>query len=119
MDTGKKTNIDRVDVLNLAYVNAGKYMGLTQKDLGQIIGKDQSTISRGSINPNAKDGELALLFIRAYRSLYAMVGGNKEQMEHWIRTFNYHTHGIPLEQVKTISGLTTVVNYLDAIRGKI
>jgi hypothetical protein len=34
-------------------------------------------------------------------------------------TENLHTGGIPRAQLKDVQGLTTVVNYLDAIRGKL
>jgi hypothetical protein len=47
------------------------------------------------------------------------VGGDKSDMLHWMRTANHHTHGIPVEQIKTVSGLMQVVQYLDAIRGKV
>jgi hypothetical protein len=106
-------------VLAEAYGNAGKLLGLTQAELGRIIGKDRSAISRGRIDPNSKDGELALLFIRCYRALYVLVGGDTEQMRHWMRTANLHTAGVPAEQVKSVQGLVGVVEYLDAMRGKL
>jgi len=111
--------VSKANVLAEALANAGKYLGLTQADLGEIIGKDRSAISRGQISPESKAGELALLFIRCYRSLYVLVGGNPEQMQHWMHTENLHTGGVPAEQVKTIQGLTAVLEYLDAIRGKL
>ncbi len=111
--------VSKANVLAEALANTGKHLGLTQADLGDIIGKDRSAISRGQINPDSKAGELALLFIRCYRSLYVLVGGNPEQMQHWMHTENIHTGGVPAEQVKSIQGLTTVLEYLDAIRGKL
>jgi hypothetical protein len=111
--------VSKANVLAEALANAGKHLGLTQADLGEVIGKDRSAISRGQINPDSKAGELALLFIRCYRSLYVLVGGNPEQMQHWMHTENLHTGGVPAEQVKSIQGLTNVLEYLDAIRGKL
>jgi hypothetical protein len=35
-----------------------------------------------------------------------------------MRTDNLHTGGVPAEQVKTLQGLSRVLQYLDAIRGK-
>lgn len=40
-------------------------------------------------------------------------------MRHWLTTNNRHIKGVPLDVMKTILGLSSVVNYLDAIRGKI
>lgn len=110
---------DQASVLAEAFSNAGKQLGLTQAELGTIIGKDRSAVSRGRIDPDSKDGELALLFIRCYRALYVLVGGAPDQMQHWMRTQNLHTGGVPAEQVKSIQGLVSVLIYLDGIRGKL
>jgi hypothetical protein len=40
-------------------------------------------------------------------------------MRHWMHTENLHTGGIPEEQIKNVQGLTTVLEYLDAMRGKL
>jgi hypothetical protein len=112
-------DIDQASVLAEALINAGKHLGMSQADLGQIIGKDRTAVSRGRIGPASKAGELALLFIRCYRALYVLVGGNPQQMRHWMQTENLHTGGIPAEQVKTVQGLTSVLEYLDAMRGKL
>lgn len=112
-------DIDQASVLVEALVNAGKHLGMSQADLGEVIGKDRTAISRGRIEPASKAGELALLLIRCYRALYVLVGGNPQHMQHWMQTENLHTGGIPAEQVKTVQGLTTVLEYLDAMRGKL
>ena len=112
-------DVDQASVLAEALINAGKHLGLNQAELGEIIGKDRTAIGRGRIDPGSKAGELALLFIRCYRALYVLVGGNPQQMRHWMQTENLHTGGIPAEQVKTVQGLTTVLEYLDAMRGKL
>jgi hypothetical protein len=106
-------------VLVEAFAAAGKSLGLTQADLGAVIGKGRSAISRRDpIEPAGKSGELALLLIRCYRSLFVLVGGDGEPMRHWMHTANRHTGGIPAEQIRNIQGLIRVVEYLDAIRGK-
>lgn len=110
--------VDNPTVLSKALVNAGKGLGMSQAELGKVIGKDRTSISRG-LDPTSKAGELALLLIRCYRSLFVLVGGKTEDMKHWMHTENRHTGGTPAEQVKTVQGLTRVVEYLDAIRGKI
>lgn len=112
-------DIDKSSVLSEALINAGKYLGMSQADLGEIVGKNRTAISRGGIAPDSKAGELALLFIRCYRALYVLVGGNPQQMRHWMQTENLHTGGIPGDQVKSVQGLTTVLEYLDAMRGKL
>jgi hypothetical protein len=105
-------------VLATALVSAGRDLGLTQVALGAVIGRDRTALSRGRLDPQSKPGELALLLIRAYRALYALVGGDTAAMRHWMHTANHHTGGIPAEQVRSVQGLVRVVEYLDAIRGK-
>lgn len=118
MSLATTRNIDNADVLKKAFLNAGKALGLSQSDLATTIGKDRSTLSRGRIEPASKSGELALLLIRCYRSLYALMGGDIEHMRHWMHTDNLHTGGIPARQVSSVQGLMEVVLYLDAIRGR-
>jgi hypothetical protein len=110
---------DRSEVLREALVNAGKALGLTQAQLGEVIGRGRTDISRGNIDPASKAGELALLVIRCYRALHVLTGGDGDAMKHWMRTENLHTGGIPAEQVRTVQGLVGVLEYLDAIRGKL
>jgi len=92
--------------------------GVSQSILGKIIGKDRTSIHRG-IEPSSKSGELALLFIRCYRGLYVLIGGKACDMKHWMHTENRHTGGVPAEQIQTVQGLNHVLEYLDAMRGKI
>lgn len=112
-------HIDANKTLTKAFLNAGRNLGLTQDDLGTIVGRDRTVFSRSGIDPDSKPGELALLLIRVYRSLYSLVGGRAEDLKHWMKTENRHTGGVPSEQVKTVTGLMNVVEYLDAIRGKV
>jgi hypothetical protein len=106
-------------VLTRALIKAGKELGLTQSDLGSIVGRDRTALSRGAIEPRSKSGELALLVVRAYRALFVLVGGDSHQMKHWMHTSNHHVGGVPAELVRTVPGLMRVVEYLDAIRGRV
>lgn len=114
----QKLEADNKQVLSKAVANAARALGITQKQLGEIIGKDRTSINRG-IDPQSKSGELALLFIRCYRSLYSLMGGQEADMKHWMHTHNYHTGGIPAEQLSQVQGLNRVLNYLDAMRGNL
>jgi hypothetical protein len=110
---------DESQTLTKALLNAGRALGLTQEVLGQVIGRDRTAFHRSGIDPQSKAGELALLVIRLYRSLYVLVGGKQEDLRHWMQTNNLHTGGVPIDQIKTIPGLLRLVEYLDAMRGKI
>ncbi len=110
-------DIDVRSVLAHALIRAAKALGLSQDHVGQVIGLHRTTLTRG-IEPDSKAGQLAALLIRCYRGLYALVGGQDEDMRHWMHTYNHHTGGVPAEQMIAPDGLVRVLNYLDAIRGK-
>ena len=119
MNTQIRLQPTPAETLTKALLNAAKLMGLTQDELGMVIGRDRTVFRRSAIDPQSKAGELALLLIRAYRSLYVLVGGRPEDIAHWMHTENRHTGGVPAEQVKSVTGLMHVVEYLDALRGKV
>ncbi len=118
-----ETKPDDNQVLAIALDNLKNILDISTNDLSDIIGKHRNTMSRvlkdKKIDYKSKEGECALLLIRVYRALFALNGGNTDAMKHWLRTNNRHIQGIPLEVMKTVLGLSRVVNYLDAIRGKI
>jgi hypothetical protein len=105
-------------VLTKATLRAGKALGLNQAQIGVVVGRDRTSLRRG-LDPDSKAGELAALLIRLYRSLYALVGGDPEAMVHWMGTENQHTGGVPREQIRQVTGLVAVLEYVDAIRGKL
>ncbi len=110
---------DPSHVLGKAVTRAAGRMGIRQSQLTEIIGRDRSSISRSGVDPDSKAGELAKLLIRCYRSLAVLVDDNAEQINHWLSTENSHTRGIPRDQLRSVAGLVTVTEYLDAIRGKL
>ena len=113
----------RETVLAKAVLNAAEQMGLNQSELGAVLGVHRTAISRLKqkpvLDPNSKQGELALLFIRIARALLALTGDDKDWAKHFMRTPNKVTNGIPVEQITSIQGLITVLNFVDAMRGKI
>jgi hypothetical protein len=105
-----------------AFNNAYKELGISRDDASKIVGVDNSTLNRNKnkgFDPFSKTGELCLQFVRAYRSLFAIAGGDVGFMKHWIRTPNTTLAGSPLELMFSIRGLIQVNEYLDAMRGKV
>lgn len=109
-------------VLAKAVLNAAEQLGLKQSQLAGILGIHRTAVSRLkknlSLDPNSKQGELALLFIRLARSLFALTGGDQEWMQHFMQSPNMLTVGIPQEQIQSIEGLIKVLHCVDALRGK-
>lgn len=110
-------------VLGKATLNAAERLGLRGKLLADVLGLSEASISRLrsslSLDPRTKSGEIALLLIRAYRSLDALMGGNDEQSRAWLRADNSHIGAIPIERIRSVEGLVDVVQYLDAMRGRL
>jgi hypothetical protein len=114
---------DRAQVLAKAVMNAATELGLRHKQLAEIIGTSEASVSRlrigRNLEPDTKEGELALLFLRLFRSLDALVGGDDEKARAWLQAENDHLGGIPAERIRTVEGLVDVIQYLDAMRGRL
>jgi len=105
-----------------AFTNACKELGISRDQASLIVGVDKATLNRNKhkgFNPRSKTGELCLQFVRLYRSLFAISGGDKGFMQHWMNTHNKALSGKPLELITTILGLMQTNEYLDAMRGKV
>ena len=123
MNALEKPQIDPAQVLAKAFLNASKELGLTQTEAGEIIGLHRTAVSqlksKPNLKPDSKSGELALMLIRLARSLFALTGGDKAWTHHFMSSHNKVTHGVPKEQIKTVQGLVRVLQFTDAIRGKV
>ena len=110
-------------VLAKALLNAAQQLGLNQTELAQVLGVHRTAVSRLkqqlSLDPSSKQGELALLLIRLARALFAVTGGDPVWMRHFMQSPNQITGQIPAQQIHSIQGLVTVVQFLDAIRCKV
>jgi hypothetical protein len=110
-------------VLTRAVISAAERAGLRQRDLAAILGASEASISRlyrdRRVEPDTKEGELALLLLRAWRSLDTLVGGDDEAARAWLHSANEHLGGVPAERIRTAEGLVDVVRYLDAVRGRL
>ena len=110
-------------VLAKAVLRAADQLGLKQAELAAVLGMHRTAVSRlktsASLDPATKQGELALLLLRLARALFALTGGDQDWIRHFMRTPNKITGGIPAAQIETIQGMATVLQFVDAIRGKV
>jgi hypothetical protein len=110
-------------VLAKAVLNAAARLELRQRQIATVLGASEASISRlargRGIDPSSKEGELALLFLRLYRSLDTLVGGDDAQARAWLEAKNDHLGGAPVERIASVQGLLDVVQYLDAMRGRL
>ena len=108
-------------ILTKATLRAADRLDLSAKSLASIIGVSEATVSRMKkgefvLERGSKPFELALLFVRLFRSLDAIVGGDEEVARAWLENPNGPLDGRPIEKIRSISGLVDALAYLDARR---
>jgi transcriptional regulator with XRE-family HTH domain len=114
---------DPAQTLGKATLRASAQLGLSQKDLAAVLGISEATASRlargRAVDPKSKEGELALLLLRVYRSLSTLVGGQADAAREWMHAANDHLRGTPATLARTTTGLVAIADYLDGMRGKL
>ena len=108
-------------IVSKAAIRAADRLSLPSRTLARIIGVSEASISRMRrgeyrLEKNQKPFELAVLFIRLYRSLDAVVGGDDAVAKAWLTNQNTALDAAPIDLIQTVSGLANVINYLDARR---
>jgi len=113
--------VDDAVVVTKAVLRAAERLGVSNRLLASVLGCSEATVSRmGSgayqLSPGDKPFELAILFLRLFRSLDAIVGGDAGAARAWLRSENLVLNAPPVRLIATVAGLVTVVGYLDARR---
>jgi plasmid maintenance system antidote protein VapI len=108
-------------VLTKSVLRAAGLLGLSSAALARVLGVSEASISRlasgtRTIDPASKEGELALILVRVYRSLDALVGTDDAQRKAWMAGYNRALNGKPLDLIERAEGLVAVVSYLDGMR---
>ncbi len=108
-------------VLTKAVVRASEHLGMTAKILAIVLGISDASVSRMKhgelvLEPTTKAFELGVLFLRMFRSLDAIVGGDASVARAWLANENSAIGARPVERIQSIAGLVDVIAYLDARR---
>jgi len=117
------TALDPGAVLTTATIRASRLLGLSGAALARTIGVSEPTASRlirheKNLNPRSKEGELALLLVRVYRSLDALVGSDDHKRQVWMNSHNAALGGHPGHLIQTAEGLVGTLHYLDGMRAQ-
>ena len=111
-------------VLTKAVTRAASLLGLTQRQVAETLGLSGPTASRlftgkYRLSPTrAKEWELAILFVRLFRSLDAL-WGHDDVARTWLASPNLALGTRPRDLLTSVEGLVRVVAYLDAARGRV
>jgi len=111
-------------VVTKAALRTAVRLGLSNRALSRILGLSEASVSRmGSggytLAPRDKSFDLAVLFVRLFRSLDAIVGGDESAARAWLVSHNLALAGIPAQLIESLPGLVNVVGYLDSRRALI
>ncbi len=108
-------------VITKATLRAAERLGIKNNVLARIVGVSEPTVSRMRkgdyvLERGQKAFELAILFVRLYRSLDAIVGGDEAVAADWLKNKNTVLDSTPIELIQTVAGLANVIEYLDSRR---
>src|SRR3954451_14918703 len=85
-------------VLARALVRAADLLGLRQGDLAEVLGASAASVSRTfagdrEVAPESADGRHAPLFLRFFRRVDALAGGDAAKRLAWLSPLNRHLGG--------------------------
>ena len=115
---------EQARVLTTSVLKAAALLNIAFGDLGRMLGLSAATISRMNkgdytLVETRKEWDLALLFVRMFRSLDSLVAGREASAQAWLHSHNEALGAVPAEMIKTVVGLVHVTDYLDAVRGRV
>jgi len=108
-------------VVTKALKRAAERLELSNRVLAGVLGLSEATVSRMStgtyqLDADTKPFELAVLFLRLFRSLDGITGGDAAVARAWLRNDNTALGATPIALIDSVQGLVNVVAYLDARR---
>jgi uncharacterized protein (DUF2384 family) len=110
--------------LTKAVRNVAQLLEIRQSALAHILGVSNATVSRlfaGAYvlsQDRGKEWEMAVLLVRLFRSLDAMLG-HEEHARAWLNGENTALGARPAALLENVEGLVRVLHYVDAHRGRI
>ena len=124
MKTRPQTSDQAESVLSQAVLRAAELLGVSQATMAKVLGISPATASRlfnGSYllsKSREKEWDFAVLFVRVFRSLDAIVGDG-ENARRWLQSHNKALNARPIDLLTKTEGIVRVLAYLDAYRGRI
>ena len=107
-----------------AAMRAAARLAVSNRSLARILGLSEASVSRMGagpyqLKPGDKAFELALMFLRLFRALDSLSGGDEQTSRAWLRNDNLALGGVPEALIESLAGMITVIGYLDAQRARV
>jgi hypothetical protein len=111
-------------VVTKAVMRAAARLAVSNRSLARILGVSEATVSRMGagayqLKTTDKAFELALMFLRLFRSVDALSGGDEQTSRAWLRNENLALGGVPAALIESLAGLIDVLGYVDARRARV
>jgi Protein of unknown function (DUF2384) len=111
-------------VVTKSAMRAAARLAVSNRSLARILGVSEATVSRMGagtylLKTDDKAFELALMFVRLFRSLDSLSGGDEQTSRAWLRNDNLALGGVPVALIESLSGMINVLGYLDARRARV
>lgn len=103
-------------VVTKAAMHATAHLGVSNRSLARILDRVAHGAGTYLLKTGDKAFELALMFLRLFRALDALAGGDAQTSRAWLRNDNLALGGVPIALIESLSGIISVVGYLDAQR---
>jgi hypothetical protein len=105
--------------LSRDFFEATNSMGLSNKEISEILGVSEPTISRAKkrdiyfSETRHHQWLIAELLIKARRELTRIYNHPRKE-KHWFTTYNHDLRAVPIKILQTIEGLLEVVRHLES-----
>lgn len=124
MQPQKNAKADPGQTLTKAVLRAADIMELNQATLAKILGVSAASVSRmraGTyrLSPESKEWELAMLLVRLFRGLDAIMAGDEAALRSWLDSHNTALKDKPRALLTQAAGLTRTVDYVDGYRARV
>jgi uncharacterized protein (DUF2384 family) len=111
-------------ILTKAVLRAADKLSVRASVLAPVLGVSEATVSRMKsgdyrLESDTKPFELGVMFVRLFRSLDAITGGDEAVARAWLDNPNSALDGRPVEKIRTVAGFVDVIAYLDARRAQV
>ena len=109
---------EEAEVLTREFFSATCSMGLSNREIAEILGVSEPTISRAKkkeiyfSRTRSHQWSIAELLVRACRELTRIYDHPRKE-KHWFTTYNHLLAAFPIELIRRYEGLLEVVHHLE------
>lgn len=104
-------------VLAKAVMNVATQLNLSSVQLSELLGLDPVTLTQQEalpeLDPHTETGQRAMFLVQIFKRLFAMTGGDAVWMQQFMQSPNQMTHGIPMQQMKSLDGMKNILVFLN------